>query len=465
MAKVHQSQIEQELEAIRQVLQKFPNGADAEEIITSSGMYLVRRTLQRRLKTLLEKDQVRRNGITRSAKYYLVNKNESTTVTEKDIAKTVLAIPLTEESKDIIAILSKRLDERAPADYNREFIERYRPNKDFYLSKTEREQLANLTITPGGAEQPAGTYAKHILQRLLIDLSWNSSRLEGNTYSLLDTERLLSQGEAAPQKSVAEAQMILNHKDAIEFMVSGADEIGFNRYSILNIHALLSNDLLPDPAAPGRLRTYAVGIKQSTYTPTAIPQLIEEMFDVILEKTSAIENPHEQAFFMMVQLPYLQPFEDVNKRVSRLAANIPLNKHNLIPISFIGVPHDLYIQGLFGVYELNRIELLKDVFIWACIQSANRYAQVRQTIGEPDPFRIKYREMLRRLISEIVSQGMSSTEASNLIQTRALEVPSQDSGRFIELIETELLSLHEGNFARYRIRPTEFKRWKEAWLK
>ena len=92
--------------------------------------------------------------------------------------------------------------------------------------------------------------------------------------------------------------------------------------------------------SPGRLRRYPVGIKRSAYTPPAIPQLIEEMFDHILAKAGAINNPHEQALFAMVQLPYLQPFEDVNKRVSRLAVNIPLNQHNLVPISFIGVPED-----------------------------------------------------------------------------------------------------------------------------
>ena len=248
-------------------------------------------------------------------------------------------------------------------------------------------------------------------------------------------------------------------------MVAGAGEIGFNRYTLLNLHGLLANNLLPDPAAPGRLRTHAAGIKKSKFTPTDIPQLIDEMFDHILAKAAAITNPHEQALFAMVQLPYLQPFEDVNKRVSRLAANIPLNQHNLVPISFIGVTDDLYIKGLLGVYELNRTELLKDVFLWACASSADRYAQVRQSLGEPDPLRVKYRPVLQSLITEIVSQGMDQYYASIIIKARALHVPQQDHDRFIEMVETELMSLHEGNFARYRIRPSEFKKWQEVWSK
>jgi len=120
---------------------------------------------------------------------------------------------------------------------------------------------------------------------------------------------------------------------------------------------MLATDLLPDPAAPGRLRSFPAGIKKSAYTPTAIPQLIEEMFGVMLDKVIQIPDPHEQGFFIMVHLPYLQPFEDVNKRVSRLAANISFNKHNLVPLSFIGVPDDLYILGLLGIYELNRTKM------------------------------------------------------------------------------------------------------------
>ena len=92
--------------------------------------------------------------------------------------------------------------------------------------------------TPSSGEMPAGTYAKQILNRLLIDLTWNSSRLEGNTYSLLDTKRLIDFGEVAEGKEQLETQMILNHKDAIEFLVGSAEEIGFNRYTI------------PEPACP-----------------------------------------------------------------------------------------------------------------------------------------------------------------------------------------------------------------------
>ena len=145
-------------------------------------------------------------------------------------------------------------------------------------------------------QQLAGTYAQQIFNRLLIDLSWNSSRLEGNTYSLLETERLLEQGEAAEGKNAMETQMLLNHKDAIELLVEQAAEVGFNRYSILNLHALLSNNLLPDPQACGRLRTTPVKIGGSVYHPLEVPQLIDECFGQILTFTSKIEDPLNKPF-------------------------------------------------------------------------------------------------------------------------------------------------------------------------
>ena len=107
--------------------------------------------------------------------------------------------------------------------------------------------------------------------------------------------------------------------------------------------------------------------------------------------------------------------------------NIPLIKGNLSPLSFAEVPRQIYTEAVLGIYELTRMDLLKDVFLWAYEQSAARYAAVRQILGEPDPFRLRYREQLR------------------------------------ELAEAELTSLHEGNFARYRIRPSEFAAWWQAW--
>src|SRR5690606_6697976 len=101
-----------------------------------------------------------------------------------------------------------------------------------------------------------------------------------------------------------------------------------------------------------------------------------------------------------------QPFEDVNKRVSRLAANIPLIQHNLCPLSFVDVATQTYISAMLGIYELNRVELLRDVFVWAYKRSCARYSAVRQSLGEPDPFRIRYRSAISDTVTQVVHQGL-----------------------------------------------------------
>jgi hypothetical protein len=281
---------------------------------------------------------------------------------------------------------------------------------------------------------------------------------------LLDTQRLIELGEPAEEKAATDAQMILNHKAAIEFLVQSADEVNFNRSTILNLHALLADNLLANPNAAGRLRSISVAITKSVYLPLAVPQLIEECFLKLLGIAAEIQDPFEQALFVMVQIPYLQPFDDVNKRVSRLAANMPMIRHNLAPISFVDVPDSTYTQGLLGVYELNRIELIKDVFLWAYERSARRYAVVRQSLGAPNPFRLHHRSALREVVAHVVHEGLNQKNAAAFLQRWANEsIPDDERARFVEIAETELLSLHEGNFARYRIRPSQFKAWQAIW--
>ena len=258
--------------------------------------------------------------------------------------------------------------------------------------------------------------------------------------------------------------MILNHKAAIEFLIDSVDYIGFNRYTILNIHALLSDELLGNPDSSGRLRSIAVGIGSSVYSPPEIPQLIDELFNQVLDTATEINDPFEQSFFAMVHLPYLQPFEDVNKRVSRLAANIPLILNNLSPVSFVEVPQRAYIDGIIGVYELNNIKLLQDVYVWAYERSCYRYGMVRETLVEPDPFRLRYSKMVSDLIRKIVlEQQVQHTALAFIRRWTQQHVPQHDRVRFIEMAETELTRLHEGNIARHQLRPDEFNAWRKKW--
>jgi Fic family protein len=433
------------------------------------------RTLQYRLAELVKQGRLTRSGKGRGrwTRYSLPTSGPSAFEPEPPAAEPQPrrdpAIPLSPASEQIRVYLAQPVSARAAVGYNRQFLDAYQPNVTFYLSTEDRATLAriNENAEPAIPEaQAAGTYARQLLTRLLIDLSWNSSRLEGNTYSLLDTKRLIEFGQEAEGRDHREAQMIVNHKEAIEFLVGAADEIGLNRYTLLNLHAMLADNLLPDDSAAGRLRHIAVGIEGSAFRPLAVPQLIEECFTQLLATASAIRDPFEQAFFLMVHLPYLQPFDDVNKRVSRLAANIPFIRQNLSPLSFIGVPRALYTQAVLGVYELNQVDLLKDVFLWAYARSAQQYTSVRQSLGEPDPFRFRYSNALRQAVAEAVRGRMPRLQAAaHLAAWTDAHIDAADRERFREIAEADLLNLHEGNFARYRIRPSEFEEWQKIWAR
>jgi hypothetical protein len=289
---------------------------------------------------------------------------------------------------------------RQPVGYREAFLRDYRPGETWYLTEEMRERLHELGRTPD-ADLAAGTFAHEIYERLLIDLSWASSHLEGNTYTLLDTENLLELGVPAEGKEKAEAQMILNHK-----------------------------------------------------------KKIEEMFDLMLRKAEEIPDAFEKALFIMVHLPYLQPFIDVNKRTSRLAANIPLIKANLRPLSFIGLPRSAYIDATLAVYEFNRVEILRDGFMLAYERSSARYGVIRESVGEPDPIRLGYRSQLSELVRDFVLREEPPELTSVQEWARTHGIPQTDHNSFAEIALTLLQALHEGSILRYGLRLSEFKAWR-----
>ena len=421
-----------------------------------------RRTLQRRVGELADQRKIAQIGKGRGLRYRQPRIIE-VTITEQahatDKVTTEIRIPVSPEGEEIRRYVRQPRQQRDPVGYKQSFLENYTPNGTAYLPESLRVQLHALGRPPI-ENTPAGTFARDILNRLLIDLSWASSQLEGNTYTRLDTERLIEFGQAAAGKDALETQMILNHKAAIEYLVRDSEHVGINPVTVVALHAFLSDGLLPDPAACGRLRNRPVEIGGSVYLPIAMPQRIEELFSIVLEMAAEIQDPFEQSFFLMVHLPYLQPFEDVNKRVSRLAANIPFILHNLSPLSFIDVAQQDYVDGLLGVYELNRVELLRDVFVRAYERSCQQYVAVHQQLVPPDAMRLRYRNQLSKLVAAIVRTNATADEAT--IRAHLPEtLPEGDRERFIALALDEFKTLHAGNAIRFGLRPLEFAAWRE----
>lgn len=450
-------------EEIRQILLRNPGGLTSTAIAASLKNPPHQRTVQRWLAELTAAGIITASGRARATVYQLSTAPGPAPILLAEPAAAFDAtdgIPLSEQGREVLAYVRRPRTGRTPVGYNRSFLDDYVPNLSGYLSKATRRHLRRIGETDAFG-RPAGTHGRAILNRLLIDLSWASSRLEGNTYSRLDTQNLIELGRHAEGKGAQEAQMILNHKAAIELLLDEADCVGFDAQTLLSLHGLLSENLMPDPDASGRLRFRPVHISGSVFIPLAMPQTILECFHSILGKAAAITDPFEQAFFALVHIPYLQPFEDVNKRVSRLAANIPLIKNNLSPLTFIDVPDRTYIDAILGVYEMNRIELLQDLFVWAYERSAKQYVAVRKSLAEPDPLRLRYRLQLREIVVDIVRSGRQ--DVLHAMEEFAREqIVDQDRAAFVEMVQDELKRLHPGTLARYRLRLSEFEAWREA---
>lgn len=353
-----------------------------------------------------------------------------------------------EQSKALRQKLSVPLAAREPCTYDRGFVDSYEPNKSFLLPEKLAQDLAHLGGMQG--QQPAGTYIRKVLEQVLIDLSWSSSRLEGNTYSLLATQELFKSGISSGD---IDAVMLLNHKSAIEFLAESAPAVGLTPALVRNLHAVLMRDLLPDTDALGTIRTKLVNISGTSYVPLQVPAVLQEMFEAIIVKARFIKNPVETAFFLWVNLAYLQPFEDGNKRVSRLTANIPLMLYNCAPLSFLDVDAVDYAQAMMGVYEQREVSMAVDLFEWTYRRSAKKYAVVLESMGAPDPVRLRYREALNEAVGLVVQRGRRVPQA-------LAELALEAAAGFPELLVEELKKLEVFNCARYRL-PMDAT---EAWI-
>lgn len=420
-----------------------------------------RRTLQRWLNELTAHQLVERHGEKRGARYALKLAPGSRPGTQRlGLQVTEPYIRVSEAGASIRDAVRLPAHLRKPVGHEKGLLDNYEPNVTYYLSQELRQGLLAMGSPPADTVPAAGTFANDILDRLLIDLSYASSHLEGNTYSRLDTMQLLEKGQAAEGKAAIETQMILNHKEAIEFLVHDASCTTVNPSAIKSLHALLSDGLMHNDADVGRLRNRGVEIAGSVYKPLASGLAIEAEFGMLIEKAAAILDPFEQALFLMVQLPYLQPFMDVNKRVSRLAANIPLVQANLGPLSFIDVPVNAYIDATLGVYELNRVDLLRDVFLFAYERSCQQYTAAKQSLRPPDPFRNRYRRQIGAAIKGVVQADLPADVKSIALHVPE-EVPAEDRERFQYMVADEIAATNPDSAIRFGLRPLEF----DAWLK
>ena len=198
------------------------------------------------------------------------------------------------------------------------------------------------------------------MERLGIDLSWKSSQIEGNTYTLLETERLLRESKTAEGKSKEEAVMLLNHKDALSFVLDNPDYLKELTVShIEDIHQLLTKDLSIDKG----LRRHRVGITGTNYHPLDNEFQIREAMREACELINSKSNIFEKALLTLVLLSYIQPFSDGNKRTARITSNAILIANDYCPLSFRSVDSIDYKKAMLIFYEQNSLYAFKQIFM------------------------------------------------------------------------------------------------------
>lgn len=439
------------LDAIRTLCAEGVDGASSSEIHARVGGSYA--TVGRLLEKLVQEATLVRKGKARATRYIVapVNADLRATVQVAGSFSAPVSPGWTTPARRVFEQLNRPLGARDPVTYRRRFVDDYDPNESFLLPRDLAAALAQEGKMPG--QQPAATYARKVLEQLLIDLSWSSSRLEGNTYSLLATEELFKSG-APPTDS--EGVMLLNHKRAIEFLVDAVPAYGLTDGVIRNLHAMLMQDLLTDPSGLGAIRNKVVNISDTTYVPSQVPQLLDEMLSLVIGKAQHIKNPAEAAFFLWVNLAYLQPFEDGNKRTSRLAANIPLMLYNCAPLAFLDVdPHD-YAKAMLAVYELLDLTIAVELFAWTYRRSIRKYQVILEAMGFPDAFRVRHRETLTDAVQRIVRGGQSLRRAIS-----GINLPAEETDSFKSMLEAELKALTLYNCARYRLTLQDIQQWTE----
>jgi len=433
------------------------------------------RTVRRDLQELVSEGVVARKGKTKDSSYSIVTAMAAPQATPADNKKAIpLALAITgptigagpgffsASAQEIVDKVRADKKFRAPVSYNAEWVNGYIPNQTFWFSE---EQLATMKKQGkrnvlGSNIEPAGTYSRKILNRLLIDLSYNSSRLEGNTYSELDTKKLLLEGIEQEGKLDNDRVMIINHKDAIRFLVNNAESLEIEYSTITTLHYLLSDGLLVQSDV-GKIRSGAVFIGESVYSPWEGKARLEKQLKQIIHTAAQIENPYEQSIYLLANIAYLQAFEDVNKRTSRLSANIPLIKANVVPLSFNDIDKEDYVSAMLSVYELNDSRPLVDLYYHSYLRTCRQYDATIEAVGFSKE-RVLYRTQRREAIAKVVKDNVHGEEARKTVMLSLLSIPDEDHNAFMDIVMEDLEELAIETIAGMGITGGEFNKWKEG---
>lgn len=337
---------------IIEFIRKNP-GSSSREILESISLSMSYATVKRILSGLIDEQLLTKTGQGKSTRYLISPACE-------------LLFPI-----DPVAYFEKEIDERVIRDrFNFRLIpETLSAISLFTPSESEQLDLLQEKFKKNISRLSENEYNKE-LERLAIDLSWKSSQIEGNTYSLLETERLLKEKVTASGKTKEEAIMLLNHKEAIDFLVEHPGYIMPLAVSkIEDLHRILVKDLGVDK----NIRKRRVGISGTNYRPLDNAYQISEALSEMCSLVNAKKNVFEQALLLLVLISYIQPFSDGNKRTARIVSNAVLMHHQVCPVSFRTVDSVEYKKAMLLFYEQNNISSFKKIFTDQFTFAVNTY--------------------------------------------------------------------------------------------
>ncbi len=308
-------------------------------------------TVKRQLSALFKAGYLEQSGAGRSVKYSLSKKGW-------------LLKPL-----DVQAYLTQAPDDRLKNPHFQFNV--FEPPYVPLFAGSELEQLETATkkYRDNAARSDNATRKKELM-RFIVEFSWKTSQIEGNTYDLISTERLLLYGEKSPTNTEFEAQMILNQKKALEFILDNEELWEEPKISALEaLHAIVGEKL----DISRNLRKTIVGITGTNYRPLESEFQIRDALELLFDAIAKSNNIYEKALWSVLGLSYIQPFVDGNKRTSRLLANAMLLAENYAPISYRSVDDRAYKEACLVFYEQNSIEPFKKLFVEQYIFAANNY--------------------------------------------------------------------------------------------
>ena len=322
---------------------------------------------------------------------------------------------------------------RTPIPFVPERIGGYVPNETRWLPEGSAARMQMAVDQAGVQRLDPSTYSRAIAERFLIDLSWASSNLEGNTYDHLSTEILIKYGQGASGRNRLETAMILNHKLAISAMIDGIEEAFPDEGTVCRRHVLMMRDLL-DPADLGTVRRIAAWISATSYRPSSDHVTLAFGLGDLLDKARQVKNPFEASFLLLAGISYLQAFRDGNKRMGRLLSNEPLLRAGLPPLTFIGIDRTPYILGLIEFYETGATGLLGEAIAQSYETTTPDYVQNLSVQRIPHALEIRERARISDALGRVFRDRMPDERIPDLVDALFDDLVEVERSRMIQIL-------------------------------